>query len=991
MEFGILGPLQVRSGSGEIPLSSVSQRVLLAMLLVHPGPVAAERLIAALWPHAREPADDLLRSHIQRLRERLGEPGRIVATPSGYAIELAGGELDAAVFARLAAQGRSEQALRLWRGEALCGLDHVPDLKAAAAGLEERRLTVLEARIDADLAAGRRPDLIAELRALVAGHPHREGLHARLMLALHHAGRHAEALAAYADARRRLAAELGAEPGPRLRDLERAVLAHELAGSGWHGPRSHLTVLIGRRGERDAVADLVRRRRLVTVVGVGGAGKSALAMKVAEDIAATPRAHPGSRDAAEVAGVPHEVAVVELGGVRGADEVVLAAGAVLGVTGTSAGEVRGEIERRLAGRRLLLLLDGCEHVADGCAGLARRLVAACPGVRVLATSRRPLAVPDEVVWTLDGLAEEEAAELFRWRAQEASPGVALGEAEVTRICARLDGLPLALELAAARLRTLTPEELARQLLGGGTASAVGRGVVDAVIGWSRRMLRPDEQRLLARLSVFRDGFTGRAAEAVCSAPPLDRGRVSRALAVLVDLTLVRRDQGRYRLVTPMREVAAAWPAGFGEAGAVADRHLDHWLAELRAAGAAPSLWRVAMAGLPLGAETAGLRAALEHGFGHGREVEAAELVAMAFVHWVVARTHHTEGGRWLAAALPHLPGCPPGPAQALRLAAAFLLADRGDWPSARDQLLPITADLDTLDPRLRPEALSLLTFSELHTLNPAALTTSAHFFARYGDFADVDAGVLALATRAHVLTTWGRHAEAADLCDRFARHVDAAGPSHAARLHAVRAQAAHTLGDHDTARDHLARANRHFADPGSCVHHGVLHRALVAGALATGDLRPAADRAICSLTSLYPPSLTGAAEFKVLLGEAGRRAGALEEARASLAEGLAEGAPDYAGTLPGVLSTALLAADLGEHAVARALAAGWDRVRRGAGLPVPPGFSTEGLELPREGAERPEPGQAATGTAPPGAGEWRLEPIRELVERAAAWCRGQGC
>ncbi|MER7761582.1 BTAD domain-containing putative transcriptional regulator [Streptomyces sp. NPDC097619] len=530
MFFSVLGPLAVRTDGGEaVAVPEAKVRLLLAALLVHEGrPVSADRLVEGLWSD-RLPAHPAgaLQTKVSRLRAALGgaEPGaeRLVEFhPAGYLLRVGPEDTDSGRFAGLTAaaagtedaHARAElltEALALWRGEVFGGLGDAEFLRGPAGGLEERRLSAVEALAEARLEVGGHPGLVAEPAELAERHPLRERLRVVQLRALYAAGRQAEALTAYEELRGRLAEELGADPGPELVALHRAILDHAPSLGGAPAARGGLpdglaapvTALVGRAGALPAVGGLLGAHRLVTLTGPGGVGKSRLAEEVAARVAG------GYRDG------------VRLVGLSGSAEVAEQVGAALGLRE----EGRGGWEESLRSRRMLLLLDNCEHVVEAAAETVRRVLAAAPGVRVLATSREPLGLPGEAVWTVPSLSQEDAEELFAVRAAAAAPGfVVTGEnAEaVATICRRLDRLPLALELAAARVRALGVEELAarlddrfRLLAGGRRGVPPRQRTLRAVIDWSWELLPAPEMRLLRRLSVFADGCTLEVAEAVC--------------------------------------------------------------------------------------------------------------------------------------------------------------------------------------------------------------------------------------------------------------------------------------------------------------------------------------------------------------------------------------------------------------------------------------------------------------------------------------------
>lgn len=996
MRVLILGPLEVAVAGTTVRLSGARQRKLVAALALDANrTVPVSRLVDVLWDvDPPVTAGKQVRNLAGMVRRAFAADADSLATDAdGYRLRLPDNQLDAVEFERgaaaawslaeggdrAAAVATARSALALWRGPMLSDLA-CPALAAAIAGWEERRLTLLEQCLGWELDLGGHERVLAELRELTLRFPTRERLVEHLMLALYRNGGQAESLRVFHRTRGILVDELGVDPGPRLRELQHAVLTHDpvLAGPrrSWRGPRSHLSVLVGRDGERAEVATLLGQGRLLTIVGVGGVGKSSLALTAAEDVAA---------DFAD------GVVVVTLAEVRRPDEVVLAVGAVLGLVGASLDEVVQEIGRRLAGRQVLLLLDNCEHVAGACAHAVRHLLPST--TKVLATSRRPLGLAEERVWGLAGLSGADAAELFGRRAREAVPGVSLDAGDVARICRRLDGLPLALELAAARLRTLPVTELADRLEDGLSLLSAGRCGADprhhtlaAAIEWSYRLLEPEEQLLLARLAVFVGGFTAEGAEAVCHAPPLRRAQVLPTLAALVDQSLVQTDpdRRRYRLLEAVRDYATDRLAELGETTAMADRHLDHRLAQLRDIDTAPTLVEVARAGAALPAETENLRAVLEHGFAGGRAVEATELATLAFVHWTTQNRHHTEGGRWLAAAAPYLRRCPPRVRRNAELEAAVLRMNGCDWLAAKDMFRALAARPDELDPRMHGVTVTWLTISEVRTLNPCALATAHAFFTAAnrhdaGTALGADTRGLALYCHAYAQVTWGRYDAAAALYAGDAESVATSGHANAIRNHVVRSLAAYGRGDHTEGRRFADKARELFAERGPLLHGSMLHRALVPAALCEGDARPAAEAAVAGLAALYPPSMTWSAEFKVALGEAYRRAGAHGPARTLLAEGMRDGRQDYAGTLAGVVSTALLALDVGDRAFGAELSSGWERTRRGLGLPAPLGYA--GLVEDRLGLDP----AGSRPTCP-----WAEQPLRDLIEQATAWCVRRG-
>jgi predicted ATPase/DNA-binding SARP family transcriptional activator len=595
MEFRVLGPLEVLGDDGEpLPLGGRRPRAVLALLLLHRNEtVSTERLIDAVW--GEDPPASVrgaLQVHVHALRKALG-PDRIVTRPPGYLVHVDPDELDAARFERLVSEGRYAEALSLWRGPALADVADEPFASPDAARLDEARLAAVEARLAAELDAGAQDTVAGELEALVAAHPHRERLRAQQMLALYRAGRQADALTAYRDARDALD-EIGLEPSAELRALEQRILrqdpdlaapapvavpAERRQGGAFPAAR---TPLVGRDLEVAAVRALLGRpdTRLVTLTGPGGTGKTRLALAAADALG--------------------PAVFVDLAAVVDAQLVLSTIARSLG-----AGEAPGQdaLETVLAaldGERILLVLDNFEQVVDAGPDVAA-LVAAAPAVTVLVTSRGPLRVAAEHVYAVPPLPVPEpgderaesiervgAVRLYAERAR-----AALGDFEVTdanapavaRICRALDGLPLALELAAARVRTLGPDGTADRL--GERLSLLSRGARDlperqrslrATLDWSVHLLGDDERDLLAVLGAFSGGASLAALEFVAGDV-----EVTDALEELLDAALVGRsptsETPRFVMLETVREYAADLLAASGHERETRDRQLD-WLLAL---------------------------------------------------------------------------------------------------------------------------------------------------------------------------------------------------------------------------------------------------------------------------------------------------------------------------------------------------------------------------------------------------------------------------
>ncbi|GLZ30026.1 SARP family transcriptional regulator [Lentzea sp. NBRC 105346] len=589
MLFGILGPLEARSADGPVALGGPRPRSLLALLLLEAGHVVpTDRLIDGLY--GEDPPGDAanaLQGQVSRLRRALGSGAPIEFHPAGYRLVVDPDDVDAHRFQHLAAAGRQaleagdaraasdvlREALALWRGPALAD---VTVASGQAARLEEQRLAAIEDRVAADLQLGEGASLVPELRELVSAFPLRERLRGHLMRALYAAGRQAEALSVYEDARRLLADELGTDPSPELAEVHLAVLRGETAHR--QALPAQLTSFVGRDAELARIASLFEgyegsfpsadrlessphSTRLVTLTGPGGAGKTRLAIEAA------------TRDL-------RESCFVDLAPVRSAVPQ-----AVLGALGLRESALPQDPLQRLVAalsdRKVLLVLDNCEHLVDEVARLVFDLLAACPDLRVLTTSREALGITGESLCAVPPLAPEPSVRLFADRAAAVRPGLVVDDS-VHRVCAALDGLPLAIELAAARLRTLTPAELEsrlddrfRLLSRGPRTVAPRHQTLRAVVEWSWDLLSPEEQDLAARLSVFAGGATLSSAEAVS-----DSGDVLDLLAGLVDKSFVEVTDGRYRMLETIRAFCAE---RLVDADSVARRHASYFLSLAAAA------------------------------------------------------------------------------------------------------------------------------------------------------------------------------------------------------------------------------------------------------------------------------------------------------------------------------------------------------------------------------------------------------------------------
>jgi predicted ATPase/DNA-binding SARP family transcriptional activator len=688
IEFRILGPLEIADGDGEIPLDAPKQRALLGVLLLHPNEVVSSgRLIDEVWGE-RPPATaaKLVQTYVSQLRKALG-PEVVATRPPGYQLHVEADGLDAVRFhrliadgRRLAAQGEQEragsvyrEALALWRGPPLSDVVFESFARDEVERLAEERLGALMDRIDCDLALGRHDELVAELEALAREHPLRERLRGQLMLALYRSGRQADALAAYQEARRTLVDELGLAPSRELQELEKAILRQDPA-LGAPTPvqerRRHSnlpaqpTSFLGRKRELAEVLSLLARDevRLLTLTGAGGSGKTRLALEAAGQVAAD---------------YPDGVCWVPLAALRDPALVLDSIGQALGT--------QQEPVVRLADKHMLLLLDNFEHLPAAVPHVAE-LTAACPGLKLLVTSRERLHLACEREYLVPTLAENEAVELFRHRAQVAEP-----EQAVLAICGRLDCLPLAVELAAARTKLLPPETLLQRLdkrlplLTGGPRDAPSRQrTLEAAIAWSYDLLNESERRLFARLAVFAGGCTLAAAEQVCDAD-LD------TLQSLVDKNLVRREGERYQMLETIREYAAERLEKARNREDVRRRHAEHFLRIADSTG-----YDAAFKG-QLVSDSDNLRAGLDWSMSV-QDAELALRMATASAP-LFSALNPAEGRRWLddAFALGE-PGNLTLRAEALRRAGGLAM-EAGDHHAATRYLKRSVADFDALSDR----------------------------------------------------------------------------------------------------------------------------------------------------------------------------------------------------------------------------------------------------------------------------------------------------
>ncbi len=761
MQIAVLGPLEVRANDGTVTeVSGARLRGLLIALALRPGQlISRASLIDWIW--GGRPPDDAANA-LQRLVSRLRRalPDTVEGRVDGYRLTVAPDAVDAVQFERLVTAGRADtadghrrvrllgEALDLWRGPAMqdVGLQGSAAFDAAVDRLEGLRLTALEERLGGEIDLGRGAEVVAELTDLVAAHPLRERLVAALMRALVAAGRSSEALLVFQRAREALADALGVDPSPELSALHVALLRRE-RDHPLEAPRTNLreeiSSFIGKDADVQVVRELVTEHRLTTLVGPGGVGKTRLATETARTL---------------VDDLPDGAWLVELTsvgtdagpGVDTEGDMAQATLAAFGLRDALLGDApNAEPTNRLIAairdREALLILDNCEHVIDATATFAHRVLGACSRLRVLATSREPLGITGEALWLVEPLALPEdgadptmiasspAVALLRDRARAVRRELPVDYGALVtmaRICRALDGLPLAIELAAARVRTLSLNQLAdglhdrfRLLTSGSRTALPHHKTLRAVVDWSWELLTDAEQTVLSRLSVFSDGASVEAAERVCAGDMVEPKQVPELLTALAEKSLLRTDgEGapRYRLITTIREYAAQRLAEAGGTDAARHAHLA-WFTELTEV-ADPHLRRAEQLEwlAALSVEHNNIGAAMRGALAAGEAHSAMRLAAGAGWYWWIGG-HKDEGSELLTAATA-TPGEVSDEIRAMVYALAVLFASsgRGDEHQAAEWIheafrysrrsrsrYPLTALVDPLERMLNePDALA---------------------------------------------------------------------------------------------------------------------------------------------------------------------------------------------------------------------------------------------------------------------------------------------
>ena len=686
LELRVLGAIELMRAGEAVPIGGPKPRLTLALLAAHRGSVVStDRICEELWG-GNQPADPpgVLQSHISRLRRILRPGAEITARPPGYVLEIDDRAVDAGRFELLCTQASAgsdpkravellEDALGCWRGLAFEEFGELDWARREAVRLDELRANAYEDRLEARLALGEHAALIGELEALVAERPLRERLWRQLIVALYRSGRSAEALRRADAFRTFLRDELGLEPSPALRELEARVLTDDptLLQTGvaprratLRRPPAEATQLVGRDDELALLAARVSTDRLLSLTGPGGVGKTRLALRLAAELWD------------ELDG---EVFIAELASVHDPASTVAAIATAVDVQQRQHLSLEETLVEYLRARRALLVLDNCEHLRGTIAPLAERLLSWCPEVTIVATSREVLGLPGEQVCRVGplGLAPEgvdalaaadaPAVRLFVERAAAARPGFALGPdnvESVVEIVRRLDGLPLAIELAAARIRAMSTADLAErldqrfELLAGAQISMIERHrTLHDLVAWSHDLLEPEEQQLFAQLCVFAGSFGLDAAEEVCSGDGLALARVSALLANLVDKSMVQLldgDVARYRLLETLREFGSDC-LDATERDRVEARHARWYLDVVERSALALSGPEEADAVMSLDRDFDNLRAAHLWSLEHGDADVALRLVAG--MREYAFRRMRAEITSWADAALT-VPGAP---------------------------------------------------------------------------------------------------------------------------------------------------------------------------------------------------------------------------------------------------------------------------------------------------------------------------------------------
>ncbi|HEX9711619.1 MAG TPA: BTAD domain-containing putative transcriptional regulator [Actinomycetota bacterium] len=718
MFFEILGPLTVTHDGKTLPISATKEQALLARLLLAEGrPIPVDALIEDLWDGSPpDTAGTALRVHVSKLRRTFEEMcgRRVVETvPRGYRLDVdMRNEVDSGRFVALLAEARAgetrgahrhasalyAEALGLWRGDAFTGID-LTFARSGAARLNEQRLIAVEEKADVDLALGAHRRVAEELAVECARFPTRETVWARRMLALYRAGRQSDALEAFQELREHLAESLGIDPSAEVSSLFEAILKQSatldvggiLDTAAPHNLPFPANRFLGREAEQTEVGDLLDQARLVTLTGPGGSGKTRLAIEIAHRM---------------VARYPDGVWLVELAAVDDPSLVIRRIASAVGVREQAGRALQDTLLDELAGRQALLLIDNCEHLLEEVASACATILAACPRMRILTTSRESLRVPGETVTviaplpvppantrSLEEALEHPAAALFleRARAANAHLDAAAHVGAIVEICRRLDGMPLAIELVAARTRAAGLPDLVANLADTLRLLTVGSRTGDprhqtmrGTLAWSFDLLNEEERCLFRRLSVFHGGCTTASATLVCAGDGIDAAEVLDLLSGLVDKSLLSMrhttSASRYEMLVVIRDYAAEQLRASGEADRIADAHLG-WVLTVAESTTQKAWMGDAVTVASLAEEHDNITTALERATAGNRRADEAARLAVAISPYFARRGYVRDRRKYLERALDQATTAP------LRGRVLTSLAstanDQGEFPRAQ--------------------------------------------------------------------------------------------------------------------------------------------------------------------------------------------------------------------------------------------------------------------------------------------------------------------
>ena len=706
----MLGSFEVRADDGVLAdVPGARLRALLIALALEAGQaVPKATLVDWIWGERPPPgAANALQRLVSRLRKALPE-GLVEGQTDGYRLSVEPDAVDAVRFERLVGRARNDgdprrvsmlrEALAMWRGAAMqdVGLQDSAAFDAAVTRLEGLRLTAMEDRFEAEVSLGHTVELVTELTDLVAAHPLRERLVAALMRALVAAGRDTEALLVYQRTRETLAGALGVDPSPQLSALHVALLRGELGQRQENRKtnlRAELTSFVGKDADVATVRELIADHRLTTLIGPGGSGKTRLATETARTL---------------LGKMPDGTWLVELVPIGADGDVAQSTLAALGLRDELLGGAPNAepMERLIAAireREALLILDNCEHVIESVAAFAHRVLGECQRLRILATSREPLGITGETLWLVEPLAlpradaspgeieSSPAVRLLRDRADAVRRDLATDArtlSTMARVCQALDGMPLAIELAAARLRTMSIDQLAyrlddrfRLLTGGSRTALPHHRTLRAVVDWSWELLTDAERTVLRRLAVFSGGASLDAAEQVCGGDSIERGDVLDLLTTLAEKSLLLTEVDgtpRYRMLGTIKEYARDRLAEAGESELARHTHLAYFTGLTETAD--PHLRRAEqlqwLAALDL--EHDNITVALRGALAAGEAAGAMRLAAGVGWYWWLGG-HRAEGIELVTAATT-VPGEVSDEIRAMvyALVVQFLSSGRGD-------------------------------------------------------------------------------------------------------------------------------------------------------------------------------------------------------------------------------------------------------------------------------------------------------------------------